>query len=104
MEEDEIETLKKKIAELEKRIVGLEGLPEQITQTNTKKTISSLLIDLKNEGFFDQPKLVKEIIDALANKGYHYEQTSLTWTFQNLVRKGILGRIKRDKKWAYVKR
>jgi hypothetical protein len=69
-----------------------------------KKSIADLIMDLKVEGFFDQPNPVSNIVDALASRGYHYEPNSLTWTLQNLVRKGILGRIIVNRKWAYVKR
>ncbi len=98
--------IKKTVNEHEKRIKELEklviGKVEKVIIK--RKTIIDHLIYLKNEGFFDQPKSVREIVEALAKGGYHYAPESLTHPLQRVTRNGILGRIKKEKKWAYCKR
>jgi len=104
--EDEIAEIKEKLAELDKRIKKLES-PDKTTKTKCDKkklSISDRLAKLKTQGFFDQPKLANEIVDKLATEGFHYPPESLTWPLQNSVRRGELGRIKKQGKWAYCKR
>ena len=102
----EIEELKKKLEDLEKRISNIESMyrKEQPKIKITKQSITDLLLELKNEGVFDEPKSTKAILEILASKGRHYSHSSLTWPLQHAVRTGVLGRIKKDKKWAYVRR
>lgn len=91
----------------ERRISRLEGILKEKTArkiVSKKKSILDLLIELKNEGFFKQPKYLKDIVDKLASRGYHYQSSSLTNPLQRAVRNRILGRIKKKGKWAYVER
>lgn len=96
-----------KIKELEKRVARLEKILIQSKPIKTKKksaSVASLLEEFKDEGFFDQPKTLKEIRDELAKNNYHYAVTSLTNPLQRLTRQKILGRLLENSKWAYVKR
>jgi len=105
--EDEIKEIKKKLAEHEKRIKKLEGPDEVIKKKKTtkkKESILDRLSRLKSQGFFDQPRFTNEIVAKFATEGYHYPSESLTWPLQKAVRDGLLGRIKKEKKWAYCKR
>ncbi|CAE6486795.1 hypothetical protein [Candidatus Nitrosotenuis uzonensis] len=105
----DIEKLKQLLNDHEKRISALEaalkgssGKPR--TATSGKKTITDLLIELKDAKFFNQPRPVNEIVKKLATTSYHYSGDSLTYPLQQAVRKGILGRIKQNGKWAWVTR
>lgn len=89
----------KRISELEKKLVG--SIKKPVAE---RKTISDHLDYLKSEGFFDQPKKASEIVEELAHEGFHYPQQSLTWSLQKAVQKKVLGRVKKEKKWAYCKR
>jgi len=103
MEDD----VKVELVKLEKRIIELEKkLPNQKTSNEKigKKSIIDLLLQLKSEEFFDEPKSLKQIVGKLGEISYHYAPGSLTAPLQRAVRKGILGRIKKEEKWAYVKR
>lgn len=104
--EREITEIKKKLKEHEQRIRDLENrFKDKDKKVFTKKkSITDHLEILKAEGFFDQPKFAKEIVKRLGQKGYHYRPESLTRSFQYTVRKGILGRIKKEGKWVYCKR
>lgn len=105
--EDELTEIKRKLVDHEKRIKKLEG-PDKVIKkkktTKKKESILDRLSRLKSQGFFNQPKFVNEIVEKLATEGYHYPPQSLTWSLQKAVRDGLLGRIKKEKKWAYCKR
>ena len=106
MANEETIEIKKKLEEHEKRIASLENLIKAKGKrvVTKRKSITDHLIHLKFEGFFDQPKTVKEIIEKLAQEGYHYPDRSLADPLRRAIRQGILGRMKRDKLWAYCKR
>jgi hypothetical protein len=95
----EIKKQGKRIDNLEQIIQGKKGKAHL-----QRKSISGHLMNLKSEGFFNQPKFVKEIVERLAQEGYHYPPNSLTWPLQKAVRDKILGRVKKQGKWAYCKR
>lgn len=92
----------KRISVLEAAIKGSSGNPRKAT--SGKKTIIDLLIELKDVKFFNQPQPVNEIVKKLAAMSYHYSGDSLTSPLQRAVRKGILGRVKKNGKWAWVAR
>jgi hypothetical protein len=69
-----------------------------------KMSIGDMILELREEGFFDKPKSLVEIKNALEEKGRIYETTTLSAQVIRQIRKRILGRIKQDKKWMYVKR
>lgn len=73
-------------------------------ETKGKMSIGDMILELKEEGFFDSPKGLVELKNALSEKGGIYEVTTLSTSVIRLVRKRILGRVKRDNKWMYVKR
>jgi|YelNatPaOPRAMG01_1025707.scaffolds.fasta_scaffold294349_2 ppGpp synthetase/RelA/SpoT-type nucleotidyltranferase len=104
--ENEIEEIKNKLADHEKRIKILEGyeIPEKKGRVKEKESILDRLCRLKSQGFFDQPKLLNEIVKKLATEGYHYRPQSLTSPLERAIRSGILGRVKKENKWAYCKR
>ena len=66
---------------------------------STKKGPKYHLEELKNEGFFEKPKNMKNILDELKNRTYYYKPQDLTLPLRNLVREKILRRIeqKNDK-------
>ena len=101
------EKIFKTLDDHEKRISKLEETSKEKPVrkiVSKRKSIRDLLIELKNEGFFKQPKHLKEIVDKLASRGYHYQPSSLTEPLQRAVRNRVLGRIKKEGKWAYVER
>jgi len=62
-----------------------------------------LLID---EGYFDSPKQLPEVVDKLRQEGRHYSQAAVSMGLLNLVRERILTRVKEKegkiKVWKYV--
>jgi hypothetical protein len=64
---------------------------------------SDLVISLKEDGFFDKPKGLTEIANALEEKGYLYPVTTLSGVMLGLVQKKLLGRKKLEGRWVYGK-
>ena len=90
----------------------LKKLEEKLSRGSTPKTKSTkkpssvfdFLMELKDDGFFDKPKLLKDIVHELARRGYHYRTTSLTNPLQRALRQKKLGRVGKTRNWQYVKR
>jgi hypothetical protein len=61
-------------------------------------------MEMKGERFFDKPKKLKDIVQELARRGYHYRSTSLTNPLQRALRQKKLGRVGKPGNWQYVKR
>lgn len=78
---------------------------KQATQKEAKKRLaaSDLVINLKEDGFFEKPKGLGEISKALEEQGYLYPVTTLSGVVLGLVQKKVLRRKKMDKKWVYGK-
>ena len=64
---------------------------------------SDLVVELKEDGFFDKPKSLAEIAKALEEKGYIYPVTTLSGVMLGLVQKKLLGRKKAEGRWVYGK-
>ncbi len=88
----------------EDRPVKTQKAKENKETKKEKMSIGDMILEIKEEGFFDSPKSLVEIKNALSEKGGIYEVTTLSTSVIRLVRRRILGRVKRDSKWMYVKR
>lgn len=64
---------------------------------------SDLVINLKEDGFFEKPKTLSDISSALEEQGFLYPVTSLSGVVLGLVQKGHLRRKKIEGRWAYGK-
>ena len=69
----------------------------------TRITATSIIITLKDEGFFSEQRKLSAIKTALDEKGQIYPVTTLSPVVLGLVQKGVLRRIKTSAGWAYVK-
>lgn len=70
---------------------------------NKRRAASDLVVELKEDGFFNKPKTLTEIAVALENLGYLYPTTTLSGVVLGLVQKKLLGRKKINGKWVYGK-
>jgi hypothetical protein len=68
-----------------------------------RSTASDLIVEIKEEGFFEKPKTLSEIATKLEEKGYIYPTTTLSGVIIKLLKKRLLGRKKVDGKWVYGK-
>jgi predicted transcriptional regulator YheO len=64
---------------------------------------SDLVVELKEDGFFNKPKSLSEIAQALEEKGHIYPVTTLSGVMLGLVQKRLFGRKKLEGKWVYGK-
>lgn len=62
-----------------------------------------LIESLEDGGFFNRPRDLAAIREALAELGHHYPVTTLSGTMLTQVRKRRLKRMKEDKRWLYAK-
>lgn len=102
----ELEKIKKLLEDHENRITTLEGTNKRkkMKRTGSKEGAYGYLLELRDDGFFDKPKTLKEIVTELARLGHYYKSTSLTNPLQRLIIQKKLGRIGKRGKWQYVKR
>jgi hypothetical protein len=75
----------------------------QEKQVKKRLAASDLVINLKEDGFFDKPKGLAEISKALEEQGYLYPVTTLSGIVLSLVQKRELRRKKIEGRWAYGK-
>ena len=108
-----VEEISKIITDFEKTASVTQAKTEvskdQVKKRQDKKRVaaSGLIIELKDEGFFDKPKSLLEISQALEEKGRMTPVTSLSGIMIKLVQERILARKKIEgksgKKWGYAK-
>jgi hypothetical protein len=67
-------------------------------------TATDVILSFRESGYFNKPKKLLDVKRALEEQGMIYPVTTLSPLLLKLVRKRLLGRIKEDKKWCYVKR
>jgi hypothetical protein len=68
------------------------------------ESASDRIANLKEEGFFNQPKSLSAVATELEKSGYLYPVTTLSGVMLGLVQRRILTRVKKDGIWAYGKR
>jgi hypothetical protein len=86
----EAATPKRKIAALDERL----ATKIKPMSKKGKGGPTSWVRELCEEGFFNSPRAVGDILEELGNRSYHLKGTSLTWQLQMLCRKKVLRRKK----------
>ena len=74
------------------------------TPKRKKATISELVLGLKADGFFDNPRRLGDVTQTLEERGFMYPVTTLSGVMLSLVQKKELTRKKVDGVWVYGKR
>jgi len=79
---------------------------KQVKQSKSTKGCSGALLILREEGFFNKPKDITEIMSKLEEIGRYYPITSVSMNLLNLTKRRTFSRIKNNKtkKWQYVLR
>ena len=72
-------------------------------ENKKRSSASDLMIGLRERGFFDKPKGLNEIAEALEEEGFLYPVTTLSGVVLGLVQKKMLRRKKADRRWVYGK-
>ncbi len=78
---------------------------EKVQKREFKKRAkaSDLIVELKEDGFFDKPRALGEITQALEGLGHIYPVTTLSGVVLGLVQNKLLGRKKVEGRWVYGK-
>jgi hypothetical protein len=63
---------------------------------------TDFVLELRQEGYFNTKRSLKDILQRLEEKGHIYARTSLSPVLVRLVRRRELRRVKDDRTWAYV--
>ena len=113
--EEEISRISRVLQDHEKRIAALEGrrpVKEKGTRTKDwykpRSTIEKIVV-LIEEGFFNKPRSMSEVVSELKTKDYHLKSADLTLPMRKVVRRGLLKKTKKNpdgsvsKNWLYVK-
>lgn len=81
---------------------GLKFSPQ--TKPKVRKGASGALSTLIEEGFFDSPKDLAEIMSKLQQIGHWHKKPNVAMNLLNLTKRRIFNRIKDNstKKWRYV--
>ena len=105
--------ISKIISDFERSVTIVKAKSEFVEEEKQKRTekkrraASDLIVELRDDGFFDKPRILSEIIQALEEKGRIVPVTSLSGIMISLVQDKILQRKKiegkQGKKWGYVK-
>ena len=77
---------------------------KRINSIQKSNTATDVILALREQDYFDKPKNLLEIKNALEEQGMIYPVTTLSPILLRLVRKRLIGRVKSDKRWCYVKR
>src|SRR3989304_1283018 len=72
------------------RVDGTDG-PEKMLSTKGSGPIAYLM-ELVNEGLFEEPKSTSEIIRALGERGHTLSGSDLTWQLNSLTKRKEIGR------------
>lgn len=89
---------------IQKREEGRNMNRRSRTQTKNSGTkLSDLILELREEGFFDKQQGLVEVKKMLEEKGHIYPVTTLSGTLLSQVKKKILRRLPEGKRWVYVK-
>jgi len=76
---------------------------------NKKGGTTDKILSLNNDGFFNQPKTINQILDKLKDKDYHFKASDITLPLRRIVRNGVLKRTKllrdgtKSKNWVYLR-
>ena len=88
------------VVKVRQRISKMKG---ERKEQKKRQSAAELLIGLKEEGFFEKPKALGDITQALEEKGYLYPVTTLSGVVLSLVKNKHLRRKKVESRWVYVK-
>ncbi len=75
---------------------------KEITKNKGTK-LSDLLLEMREEGYFDKPQGLVEVKKILEEKGHIYPVTTLSGVLLAAVKKRTLRRLPEGKRWVYVK-
>jgi hypothetical protein len=88
------------VGEAKKAIARAKGAKKT---AKVRASAADLIVELREQGFFEKPKALGDIATKLEEQGHLYAVTSLSGIVLGLVKKRHLRRKKLDGKWVYGK-
>ena len=88
------------VGQAKKAIARAKGAKKDAKQ---RDSAADLIVELREQGFFDKPKALSDISTKLEEQGHLYAVTSLSGIVLGLVKKRHLRRKKLEGKWVYGK-
>lgn len=77
--------------------------PKSVVITTTGKNVPEILVELRNNGFFDEPKSSKQCFNKLKELGKtDITPNAVSMALKGLVKKGELKRVLQGKSFAYI--
>lgn len=89
---------------LESKEKEVPKIPKSQKIIHKRTSVPALLLFLKEDKFFDEPKTLNDIVLKLKEESRNVRSTSLTLPLQRLVRSRELGRVLKNGKWHYIAR
>jgi hypothetical protein len=80
---------------------GGAGKDREGSETDAASGPTALVLRLRDEGFFDRPRSLGDIGQAVQEMGYLYPVTTLSGVALGLLKRGRLHRKKEAGKWVY---
>ena len=97
----------KHILKIEKKLDSLTGATPSIKLKKLQKTtysgLTNSIFELISDSFFNTPRNLKEIINEMKTRAVFDPRTNYPQSLLKLIKDKKLRRIKKDKKWKYVK-
>ena len=91
------------LAAIQRRQSSRSGSGSSNPKNDDGVKLNDLLIEMREEGYFDKPLGLVEVKRVLDEKGHIYPVTTLSGNVLGMVKKRILRRMKEGKRWVYVK-
>jgi hypothetical protein len=87
-----------------KSVHGRSKAEQQKRDRKKQESASDRITQLKEEGFFNQPRSLSAVATELQKSGYLYPITTLSGVMLGLVQRRLLRRAKKEGIWVYGKR
>jgi len=103
----EVETSLENVEEAVRRaVLGIHQAREaqiakNVRQERRTTTCVELIERLVSEGWFSTPRSLSDVVGELARRGYHYDPTAIAHSLLDLVRRELLVREGKPKRYVY---
>lgn len=84
--------------------LGISPSTLEKTQISSNKTCRGLILELWEESWFEQARLLSEVHEEIARRGYHYDKTAVSHSLTDLVRENVLSRQGNMRNYSYIQK
>lgn len=97
-----LESFEARLSKVEQHLSGLPEKSAVVSKPKTSKGPTGAIMQLIEEHFLDEPKLVKEIQTETNRLGHYYTTQTLDSYLRRLNKAKVLTRIGRKGEWRYA--